>query len=85
MKGSLSVVVVFICLIVMLIFGGLFLGSIAAEVSGDDVSGTEFESVSSMVGSIYAAVQSAMPVIVWLFVIAALAFGLFAMVRFRKQ
>lgn len=84
MKGSLSVVVVFICVIVMVIFGGLALSGIAGSVAGDDVAGTPFEGVASMVADLYSAISSAFPLVVWLLVIGVVVFSLFALMRFRK-
>lgn len=84
MKGGLSFVVTLLVIIIMVIFGGMFLGALAADVSNEDISGTPFEGVADMVGSLYAVFQSALPVFVWLLVIAVIAGSLFMLFKFRK-
>lgn len=70
--------------VIMTIFGGMFLMGIAGEVSGEDMTGTEFEGVSSMMESLFVLFQNILPLFVWLIVIAVIGMSLFFMFRYKR-
>ena len=57
---------------------------IAGEVSGEDMTGTEFEGVSSMMESLFVLFQNILPLFVWLIVIAVIGMSLFFMFRYKR-
>lgn len=85
MKSSMLLTfTVFLGVVIMTIFGGMFLMGIAGEVSGEDMTGTEFEGVSSMMGSLFVLFQNILPLFVWLIVIAVIGMSLFFMFRYKR-
>ena len=83
MRGGLFGVVTLLAVVVMIIFGGMFLSGIAAEVAEDDVSNSAFSGVSEMVKSLYGVVQSVIPVFVWLIIIAVIVYAVYRLTKYR--
>lgn len=85
MKSSMLLTfTVLLGVVIMTIFGGMFLMGIAGEVSGEDMTGTEFEGVSSMMESLFVLFQNILPLFVWLIVIAVIGMSLFFMFRYKR-
>lgn len=85
MKSSMLLTfTVLLGIVIMTIFGGMFLMGIAGEVSGEDMTGTEFEGVSSMMESLFVLFQNILPLFVWLIVIAVIGMSLFFMFRYKR-
>lgn len=82
--GMLLTFAALFAVVIMLVFGGMFLAGIAGEAAGEDVAGTAYEEVSGMVGSLYDIFQNALPVFVWLLVVAALAMAAYFLLKYKR-
>lgn len=83
-SGMLLTFAALFAVVVMLVFGGMFLAGIAGEVAEEDMTGTAYEDVAGMVGSFYELFQNSLPLFVWLLVIACLAMAAYFMLRYKR-
>lgn len=86
-KNNLLVAGIFgmLALIIVFIFGGMFISGIVSDIDPSAVNGTELENASAVIQPLEGSLSNMMPVIVWVCAIGVLVVGLFAMFRSRAK
>lgn len=74
-----------IILVIMFIFGGMFVSSIVSDIDETAVAGTELENVSAAIQPLGQGLTNLMPVFVWVCVVGILAVGFFMLYRSRAR
>lgn len=74
-----------IILIVMFIFGGMFVYSIVSDIDEETVIGTDLEQVSETIQPLGQGLTAVIPVFIWVCVIGLIAIGMFALWRSRAK
>lgn len=74
-----------IILIIMFVFGGMFIASIVSGIDETAVAGTELENVSETIQPLGQGLTNIIPVFIWVCVVGLLAIGLIALYKSRAK
>lgn len=74
-----------IILVIMFIFGGMFISSIVSDIDETAVEGTALENVSETIQPLGQGLTNMLPVFVWVCIVGILAVGFFMLYRSRAR
>ena len=74
-----------IILIILFIFGGMFLSAIVSDIDDTAIQNTTLENTSEVIQPLGQGLSAVIPVFIWVAVIGLIAIGLFMLYRSRAR